>query len=170
MSGSVGAAAEGATAEIITKSSGSNLALAFIALPRQKRQDMAIFYGFCRVVDDLADEPGLKPAERLRELDRWKLMLAGPVDREPALAAQVRDLIARYSLPVDYLVEIIFGCEMDVRGTSYESWDELQLYCHRVASVVGLVSIEIFGYKIRRQRPTRHSLAWPFSSQLSYGT
>jgi phytoene synthase len=147
MSGSVGASAEGATAETITKSSGSNLALAFIALPRQKRMDMAIFYGFCRVVDDLADEPGLHPAERLRELDRWKLMVAGPTDCEPALAAQVRELIARYSLPLDYFVEIIFGCEMDVRGTNYETWEELQLYCHRVASVVGLVSIEIFGYE-----------------------
>jgi len=146
MSGSVTAAAQGASAQKITKSSGSNLALAFIALPRRRRKDISIFYSFCRVVDDLADEPGLHFAERLRELDRWKRSLNGPVADEPPLAAQVRDLIERYSIPVEYLVEIIFGCEMDVRGTTYESWEDLQLYCHRVASVVGLVSIEIFDY------------------------
>jgi len=147
MSSSVSDATHGATAQKITKSSGSNLALAFIALPRRRRKDIAIFYGFCRVVDDLADEPGLHFAQRLRELDRWKRSLLGPTDGEPALATQVRDLLARYSIPADDLIEIIYGCEMDVRGTNYETWDELQLYCHRVASVVGLVSIEIFGYK-----------------------
>jgi phytoene synthase len=146
MSDSVAAAAEGASAQKITKSSGSNLALAFIALPRRRRKDISIFYSFCRVVDDLADEPGLHFAERLRELDRWKRSLSGPVEGEPPLAEQVRDLIARYSIPIEHLVEIIFGCEMDVRGTNYETWEELQLYCHRVASVVGLVSIEIFCY------------------------
>jgi phytoene synthase len=57
----------------------------------------------------------------------------------------VRDVIERYHLPVEHFVEIIFGCEMDVRGTVYETWEDLRLYCHRVASVVGLVSIEIFG-------------------------
>ena len=146
MSSSVGAAAEGASAQAITKSSGSNLALAFIALPRQKRRDIAIFYGFCRVVDDLADEPGLESSERLRELDRWKRSVVAPTEGEPALAAQVRDLIERYSLPAEHFIEIILGCEMDVDGTTYKTWEELKVYCHRVASVVGLVSIEIFGY------------------------
>jgi len=146
MSSSVGATAEGASAQTITKSSGSNLALAFIALPRQKRKDIAVFYGFCRVVDDLADEPGLQSSERLRELDRWKRSVVASTEDEPALVAQVRELIERYSLPVEHFIEIILGCEMDVHGTTYETWEELKLYCHRVASVVGLVSIEIFGY------------------------
>jgi phytoene synthase len=142
---SVQAAALGASAEKITRASGSNLALAFIALPRARRRDISVFYSFCRVIDDLADEPGLALGERLAALDRWKASLATPQPGEPPLAAQVRDLIARYTLPPEHLLELIHGCEMDVRGTFYETWSELQLYCHRVASVVGLVSIEIFG-------------------------
>jgi len=142
---SVQAADSGASAEKITRASGSNLALAFIALPRARRRDISIFYSYCRVVDDLADEPGWTAAQRLVALDRWKRSLSGPVEKEPPLAAQVRDLIARYALPPELFLELIYGCEMDVRGTFYETWSELRLYCHRVASVVGLVSIEIFG-------------------------
>jgi 15-cis-phytoene synthase len=142
---SVQAAASGASAEKITRASGSNLALAFIALPRARRRDIKVFYSFCRVVDDLADDPGLAAPERLVALDRWKRSLATPVEGEPPLAERVRDLIARYKLPPEHFLELIYGCEMDVRGTFYETWSELRLYCHRVASVVGLVSIEIFG-------------------------
>ena len=152
MSSSASDAAQGVSAQKITKSSGSNLALAFIALPRHRRRDISIFYSFCRVVDDLADEPGLRSEERLRELDRWKRSLGATAEGEPPLAAEVRDLMARYSIPVDYLMEIISGCEMDVRGTNYETWEQLKVYCHRVASVVGLVSIEIFGYKDPRTK------------------
>jgi len=134
------------TAEQITRASKSNLALAFVALPRARRRDISVFYGFCRVVDDLADEPGPSPPERLAALEKWKAQLASEQPGEPPLAAQVRELIAKYSLEVAHFHAIIAGCEMDVRGTFYETWDELRLYCHRVASVVGLVSIEIFGY------------------------
>ncbi len=133
------------TAAQITRASKSNLALAFVVLPRAVRQDMNVFYGFCRVVDDLADEPGLHRDERLAALDLWKNCLTVPQPNEPALAAEVRALIERHQLPVEHFIEIIYGCEMDVRGTFYETWDDLRLYCHRVASVVGLVSIQIFG-------------------------
>ena len=134
-----------ATAEQITRASKSNLALAFVALPPERRRDITTFYGFCRVVDDLADEPGLTVAERHAGLDGWKASLTAAQSGEPALAAEVRALIAKYRLPAEYFLEIILGCEMDVRGTTYETWADLRLYCHRVASVVGLVSIEIFG-------------------------
>jgi phytoene synthase len=134
------------TAERITRASKSNLALAFIALPRTRRRDISVFYAFCRVVDDLADEPGRTADERLVELAKWKTQLVSEEPHEPPLASGVRELIAKYALPVEHFHEIIAGCEMDVRGTIYETWDELRVYCHRVASVVGLVSIEIFGY------------------------
>lgn len=129
----------------ITRASKSNLAMAFIVLPRRARRDMNVFYSFCRTVDDLADEPGLLSGERLAALAMWKDCLTAPRDREPALAAPVRELIERRGLSAEDFIEIIYGCEMDVRGTVYETWDELRLYCHRVASVVGLVSAAIFG-------------------------
>lgn len=131
----------------ITRASKSNLAMAFIVLPRRVRRDMNVFYSFCRIVDDIADEPGMHRDERLAALTLWKESLAAPQPNEPALAAEVRALIERCSLSVDHFIEIVYGCEMDVRGAVYETWDDLRLYCYRVASVVGLVSVEIFGAK-----------------------
>jgi 15-cis-phytoene synthase len=135
------------TPEEITRSSKSNLALAFVALPQERRRDMSIFYSFCRVVDDLADESTASVQERQRGLDVWKASLSGPIDGESPLADEVRDLIFRRDLKVEHFIEIIFGCEMDLCGTVYETWDDLRQYCHRVASCVGLVSLGIFGAK-----------------------
>ena len=139
--------AAAAEAEEITRASKSNLALAFIALPRERRRDISVFYAFCRVIDDIADDPLPPVAERQRALDFWKESLAAPQPREPALAPVVRELIAKYRLPVEHFREIIAGCEMDLARVTYETWNDLRCYCHRVASVVGLVSIEIFGYR-----------------------
>ena len=135
------------TAAEITRASKSNLALAFIALPRERRDDISVFYAYCRVIDDIADDPGLDLEERRARFALWKRALTGPTVGESSLAETVRTLIAKYRLDPGHLLEIIAGCEMDVARTSYEKWDDLRLYCYRVASVVGLVSIEIFGYR-----------------------
>lgn len=131
-------------AEAITHASRSNLALAFIVLPKERRSDIADFYAFCRVIDDIADGPGPR-GEKARALDQWRRVLAEPEPGEPSLAAAVRMLIAKYRLPVEHFREVIAGVEMDLDGARYETWEDLRLYCHRVASVVGLVSITIFG-------------------------
>lgn len=136
-----------ADAEKITRASKSNLALAFIALPRERRRDISVFYAFCRVIDDIADDGTRSAAERQQALDTWKLGLICETAHESPLAAAVRELIAKYSLPPTHFLEIIAGVEMDIAQTVYETWEELRVYCHRVASVVGLVSIEIFGYR-----------------------
>ena len=128
----------------ITRGSQSNLALAFIALPRGLREDMRVFYAFCRTVDDLADEPG-DPAEKQRGLDAWKRAVCESFASEPPLAAPVRALIAKHALSTAHFHELIAGCEMDLTPARYETWEELRVYCHRVASVVGLVSATIFG-------------------------
>jgi phytoene synthase len=134
-----------ADAQAITRASKSNLALAFISLPRERRDDITVFYAWCRVIDDLADDPGPSVEQRRAGLDLWKQAVVEPVAGESPLAAPVRTLIAKYQLPVAHFLEIIAGVEMDLEGVSYETWDDLRLYCHRVASVVGLISIEIFG-------------------------
>ncbi len=131
-------------AEHITRASRSNLALAFIALPRERRSDITTFYAFCRIVDDIADEPGERQA-KADALARWRDAVSSRVDDEHALAGEIRTLIEKYRIPVAHFHEIIAGVEMDLDGASYATWEELRLYCHRVASVVGLVSIEIFG-------------------------
>ena len=135
------------SAEAITKASKSNLALALIALPRGRRRDMTTFYAFCRIVDDIADEPS-EPVEKKRaQLDAWRRAVGESFPGEPPLAREVRALIAKYGIDTALFREVIAGCEMDLSGARYETFDDLRLYCHRVASAVGLVSIEVFGYK-----------------------
>lgn len=139
-------------AQQITKASRSNLALAFIALPKQRRADISTFYAFCRVVDDIADDPGASRDERQAALDVWKSAVESAQPAEPTLAAPVREIIARYSLSVGHFHELIAGMEMDLEGSRYGTWEGLRLYCHRVASVVGLVSIAIFGARDARAK------------------
>ena len=131
-------------AEQITVASRSNLALAFVALPKERRQDISIFYAFCRVVDDIADGNGAL-AEKSETLDRWRDAITGPVSEESSLAEPVREIMRKYAIPADHFREIIAGVSMDIDGARYATWEDLRLYCHRVASVVGLVSIRIFG-------------------------
>jgi len=137
--------APAADARAITRASKSNLALAFISLPRERRDDITVFYAWCRVIDDIADDPGQAVDQRCAALDLWKQAVRAPVSGESTLAAPVRALVAKYHLPPGRFDEIIAGVEMDLKGTRYETWEDLRVYCHRVASVVGLVSIEIFG-------------------------
>jgi len=131
----------------ITRESKSNLALAFISLGRERRQDMTVFYAFCRVIDDIADESN-QPSDRKRaSLTNWRKWIRQSGAGEPALAQQVRSLLEKYRIKPEMLDEIIAGVEMDLEKSRYANWEELRLYCYRVASAVGLVSIEIFGYK-----------------------
>jgi phytoene synthase len=131
----------------ITRESKSNLALAFVALSRERREDITIFYAFCRVIDDIADSTDLSIQEKARDLTAWRGWLRKGTPDEPALARDLRVLIAKYALTPAMLEEIIDGVEMDLSNVRYNSFEELRVYCYRVASAVGLVSIEIFGYR-----------------------
>ena len=136
-----------ATAEKITRSSKSNLALAFVSLPVARRRDMTTFYAFCRIVDDIADEPDRSPDRKRAELDAWNAAVAEGNEGEPDLAPEVRDVIRKYNIPLEYFYEIVAGVGMDIEPARYRTFEELRRYCYRVASAVGLASIEIFGYK-----------------------
>jgi phytoene synthase len=131
----------------ITRDSKSNLALAFVALGRERRNDITIFYAFCRVVDDIADSPDAAPEEKAEGLRAWRGWIRQGTPEEPALARDVRGLYGKYEITPAMLEEIIDGVEMDLRNVRYQTFEELRVYCYRVASAVGLVSIEIFGYR-----------------------
>jgi phytoene synthase len=136
----------------ITRASKSNLAFAFIAMSGARRRDITTFYAFCRVIDDIADDNQRDRETKRRELSQWRQSLGNEAAGEPALAKPVRDLMSRYPITPEMLGEIITGVEMDIDIRRYATWDELRVYCHRVASAVGLVSIEIFGYRNARCR------------------
>lgn len=131
----------------ITRESRSNLALAFVALDRERRRDITIFYAFCRVIDDIADSAALSADQKADGLTAWRGWLRNGSTDEPALAKDLRAVIAKYNLTPEMLEEIIAGVEMDLSISRYATFEALRLYCYRVASAVGLVSIEIFGYR-----------------------
>jgi 15-cis-phytoene synthase len=135
------------SANQITKKSRSNLAFAFLALPAGKRRDISTFYAFCRRVDDTADDPGI-PLEKRREwLQKSRLWLRRETAGEPAFAGGVREVIAKYRISLELFEDILTGVESDLEPVRYANFAELSQYCYRVASAVGLVSIEIFGYQ-----------------------
>ncbi len=138
---------EPTSAEEITRASQSNLAFAFISLGKERRRDITIFYAFCRLVDDIADSTSLPAEEKARQLKVWRAALHGPVAQESPLAPEVRGLTERYAITPAMLEEIMDGVEMDLTIARYETFAALRQYCYRVASAVGLVSIEIFGYQ-----------------------
>lgn len=134
----------------ITRKSASNLALAFILLPRDRRQAMAALYAFCRRVDDVADEASI-PLERRRDaLEAWRRDLDAAYEGRPPtepVMGELAPVIHRYKLPREPFDELLRGVEMDLDQQTYATQEDLEVYCYRVASVVGLLSIEIFGYR-----------------------
>jgi phytoene synthase len=135
----------------ITRRSASNLALAFVLLPKAKRESMAALYAFCREVDDVADEESAPVEERRARLTAWRTdvraaCLQGGTPQFP-VSREFQPVIARYHLAFDLFDELLRGVEMDLDIKRYETYDALEVYCYRVASVVGLLSIEIFGYQ-----------------------
>lgn len=136
----------------LTQKSASNLALAFILLPRDKRDAMSALYAFCRAVDDVADEDSLPTEKRRDDLAAWRDDIRSACEgREPEfiLNQEFAPIIRRFKLPFALFDELLKGCETDLEKLRYENYEELELYCYRVASVVGLLSIEIFGYQNR---------------------
>lgn len=135
--------------EQITRKSASNLALAFALLPPHKRAAMSALYAFCREVDDVADEDSVPLPTRRQQLAAWrddvhKACTGGNptfiVNRE------LQPVIAEFGLRYELFDELIRGVETDLDTFRFANHAELDLYCYRVASVVGLLSIEIFGY------------------------
>jgi phytoene synthase len=133
----------------LTKKSASNLALAFVLLPREKRDAMAALYAFCRAVDDVADEDSIPMEQRREQLGAWRADIRLACENQQpqfVLNQEFAPVIQKFKLPFALFNELIQGCEMDLEKLRYETFADLELYCFRVASAVGLLSIEIFGY------------------------
>ena len=133
------------TASEITRKAKSNLAFALNILPRERREDMVVFYAFCRTIDDLADDPGVPAAERARSLDAWEEGIREGFAVADAFQREVVALRDRRQIPNDLLVAIIDGCRMDLESQRFQTWEDLSGYIWKVACAVGLVSIRIFG-------------------------
>jgi 15-cis-phytoene synthase len=155
----------------ITRSAAKNFYYAFLVLPTAKRQALCAVYAYMRRCDDIADDFKLPAYERRERLDAWldafhRAESGQPTD-DPVLLA-LTDTQRRYKIPVELLDHLAYGTGMDIQDDAtptssgaveprvlYRSFSDLRQYCYRVASVVGLVCIRIFGYR----DPAAESLA-----------
>jgi phytoene synthase len=131
----------------ITRRQAKNFYYAFLFLPRAQREAIYAVYAFCRYCDDIADEaqahatPGVLLQDWRQELDRC---YAGKPTH--LITQALRQVIESYAIPRHYFEELLRGVEMDLTIRRYATFSDLGQYCYRVASVVGLICIEIFGY------------------------
>ena len=130
----------------ITSRSSSNFYYAFMLLPVERRRALHAVYAFCRFLDDIADDEGFTDPAAM--LSRWRDELERVYQGVPtrAVSRALADGVHRFEIPRQYFDEFISGVEMDLSRKRYQTFDDLRLYCYRVASTVGLICIEIFGY------------------------
>jgi phytoene synthase len=149
-----------ANASAPPRAAGSSFYTALRILPAAQRQAMFDIYGFCRAVDDIADEGGAR-AERLAQLARWRADLADMFAGKPPVA-RLRPLIVpikRFALEEEDFAAIIEGMVMDVEADMQApDWATLDLYCDRVASAVGRLCVRIFAIPSAHCRPLAHHL------------
>lgn len=133
----------------IVREHARNFYYSFIALPRQKRRAIYAVYSFCRLCDDAVDEPSLSVDEKLHRLAEIRQLLkeaSTTASTHPVFMA-LADAVARYRIPLRHFQEVVRGVEMDLTTRRYATFEELRTYCYRVASVVGLICVEIYGYR-----------------------
>ena len=132
----------------------SNFLYSFSLLPKRERDAMHRIYDFCRYTDDLVDE-GTSEIESKRErLAAWREEVEAcyrGMASHPILRG-LHAVLDRFEIPKEYLLALIDGVEMDLTKTRYETFEELRPYCFAVASTVGLISIQVFGYKHEETR------------------
>ena len=137
-----------AAIEEIVRQSRSNLAMTLICLPKEARKDMQLFYAFCRIVDDIADEPVRTDDQKRSELQRWNEVVGGNAEHLIPMEIAIHSMMQRRNIPAHEMQGIIQGVSMDIEPRRFATWEELKSYCHGVASCVGLVSIRIFGCRM----------------------
>ncbi len=140
------------SAEVITKSSNSNLAFALHCLPKERRADLVTFYAFCRIIDDIADDLLMPVEEKQRGFDHWKNGLREGFSDPGEIEREVIEIRDRHGIPTELFLDLIKGCEMDLKPMRFGTWEDLQDYTYRVACVVGLISLYLFGADPERSR------------------
>jgi phytoene synthase len=138
----------------LTVRSHSNFYYAFLFLPQKRREALEAVYAYCRLVDDVVDEEA-PVADKLLGIERWRKELDAVYGDEVSahpVTAKLKEAVRRFDIRREDMEAVIDGCAMDISITRYETWEDLRRYCYRVASAVGLMCIEIFGYSSPRAR------------------
>jgi phytoene synthase len=140
--------------EAVARREAGNFYPAFRVLPGAQRRSMCALYTFMRIADDLSDEPGAAAATRRARLNAWRrgLQRALAGDFSHPSHEALAHTVAKYAVPREYLEAVLDGVEMDLEPRSYAGFADLQLYCYRVASAVGLASIHVWGFSRPRAK------------------
>ena len=150
----------------ITRREAKNFYYAFLTLPRPRRRAIYVIYSFCRYCDDAVDSQDSYDRKR-QTLDnlREELALSYAGKADTPLFLGLSDVAQRYNIAPEYFQELLAGVESDLSKNRYRDFEELYQYCYRVASVVGLICIQIFGYK--DARATAHAIDLGQAMQLT---
>ena len=143
----------------ITRKEAKNFYYAFLTLPRIKRRAIYVIYAFCRFCDDIADgEEDVD--EKLIQINRVRKNLerVGFYNFQEPVYVALSDVINQFNIPVEYFDSLLSGMEMDLFKSRYNNFSELEEYCYRAASVVGLMCIHVFGFKDSRAEQCAISL------------
>ena len=132
----------------IVRGARTNFFYAFVFLPRKKREAIFSAYAFSRHTDDIVDD-ATSPEEARCRLDAWREQLHACYKGSSThpIAQSLQAVLRDFPIPKAHFLALIEGVEMDLTKNRYDTFDELREYCYRVASVVGLICIEIFGYR-----------------------
>ncbi len=136
---------EGITPQEITARSKSNFVLSFWFLPRAQRRAITNFYALSRVIDDAVDEHNPEEGKKILEFWRKEIVLCYEGEPTQPIVRAMRETIQKFSIPRNYLDLLLEGCEMDLTKHRYDTYKELSDYCYRVAGVIGLICMKIFG-------------------------
>ncbi|MBM3959640.1 MAG: presqualene diphosphate synthase HpnD [SAR202 cluster bacterium] len=150
----------------ITRAGARNFYYAFLTLPRARRRAIYAAYAFCRLCDDIADEPG-QQGDRGRRLDRVRARLSAAFEGKPEgeVFVALADAAARYRIPQRYFADVITGVEMDLSPARYSTFEELKNYCYHVAGAVGLICIQVCEYS--DQKATEYAVDLGIAMQLT---
>lgn len=131
----------------ITRSQAKNFYYAFVTLPKRERQAIYATYAFCHACDDIADGT-LPPSERESKLEEIRGLVRDAYAGRPKgpIMTALKDSADQFGIDQDYFQEVVSGVSMDLTKRRYANFEELKSYCYKVASVVGLISIEVFKY------------------------
>ena len=125
----------------------SNFYFSFLLLPQPKREAIETIYAFCRYTDDIVDEEA-DPSEKHRRLRQWtnEVQHALYGRSRYGFLNKLGAIIRRFNIPVEHFHDLLAGMEMDLSKSRYRTFEELEEYCYRAASTVGLICAEVFGY------------------------
>lgn len=138
----------------LTSRSKSNFYYAFLFLPKKRREALEAVYSFCRLVDDVVDESETVEEKRAG-IALWRSEVAALYEGgslQHPVSEKLREALREFALRREDLEGVIDGCEQDISQRRYQTWEDLRNYCYRVASCVGLMCIEIFGYTSPRAK------------------